>query len=213
MRLKREYMKVLIINSSPRLDGNSSILINEIEKVFKENEIEYETLAIGNKNIRGCVACNYCGDNGKCVFNDDVNKANAILKEADGLILVSPVYYASPNGTLISFLDRLFYSANYDLRMMVGASFSVARRAGATSSVDVLNKYFTISGMPIASGDYWNNAYGVKKGEIKNDLEGLRNARVVARRMIFLMKAINDGKEKYGNLLNDEEREWTNFIK
>jgi len=213
MRLKREYMKVLIINSSPRLDGNSSILINEIEKVFKENEIEYEILAIGNKNIRGCVACNYCGDNGKCVFNDDVNKANAILKESDGLILVSPVYYASPNGTLISFLDRLFYSANYDLRMKVGASFSVARRAGATSSVDVLNKYFTISGMPIASGDYWNNAYGAKKGEIKNDLEGLRNARVVARRMIFLMKAINDGKEKYGNLLNDEEREWTNFIK
>lgn len=206
-------MKVLIINSSPRKDGNSSLLINEIEKVFKENEIEYEVLLIGNKNIRGCIACNYCSDNGECVFKDDINKAGKILKESDGLVLVSPVYYGSPNGTLISFLDRLFYSANYDLRMKVGASFSVARRAGATSSVDVLNKYFTISGMPIASGDYWNNAFGAKKGEVLGDEEGLRNARVVAKRMIFLMKSINDGKEKYGNLLIDEERKWTNFIK
>ena len=206
-------MKVLIINSSPRKDGNSSLLINEIEKVFKENDIEYEVLLIGNKNIRGCIACNYCSDNGECVFNDDINKAGKILKESDGLVLVSPVYYGSPNGTLISFLDRLFYSANYDLRMKVGASFSVARRAGATSSVDVLNKYFTISGMPIASGDYWNNAFGAKKGEVLSDEEGLRNARVVAKRMIFLMKSINDGKEKYDNLLIDEERKWTNFIK
>ena len=206
-------MKVLIINSSPRKDGNSSLLINEIEKVFKDNDIEYEVLLIGNKNIRGCIACNYCSDNGECVFKDDINKAGKILKESDGLVLVSPVYYGSPNGTLISFLDRLFYSANYDLRMKVGASFSVARRAGATSSVDVLNKYFTISGMPIASGDYWNNAFGAKKGEVLSDEEGLRNARVVAKRMIFLMKSINDGKEKYGNLLIDEERKWTNFIK
>lgn len=206
-------MKVLIINSSPRKDGNSSLLINEIEKVFKENDIEYEVLLIGNKNIRGCIACNYCSDNGECVFKDDIDKAGKILKESDGLVLVSPVYYGSPNGTLISFLDRLFYSANYDLRMKVGASFSVARRAGATSSVDVLNKYFTISGMPIASGDYWNNAFGAKKGEVLSDEEGLRNARVVAKRMIFLMKSINDGKEKYGNLLIDEERKWTNFIK
>ena len=206
-------MKVLIINSSPRKDGNSSLLINEIEKVFKENDIEYEVLLIGNKNIRGCIACNYCSDNGECVFKDDINKAGKILKESDGLVLVSPVYYGSPNGTLISFLDRLFYSANYDLRMKVGASFSIARRAGATSSVDVLNKYFTISGMPIASGDYWNNAFGAKKGEVLSDEEGLRNARVVAKRMIFLMKSINDGKEKYGNLLIDEERKRTNFIK
>lgn len=206
-------MKVLIINSSPRKDGNSSLLINEIEKVFKENDIEYEVLLIGNKNIRGCIACNYCSDNGECVFKDDINKAGKILKESDGLVLVSPVYYGSPNGTLISFLDRLFYSANYDLRMKVGASFSVARRAGATSSVDVLNKYFTISGMPIASGDYWNNAFGAKEGEVLSDEEGLRNARVVAKRMIFLMKSINDGKEKYGDLLIDEERKWTNFIK
>ena len=206
-------MKVLIINSSPRKDGNSSLLINEIEKVFKENDIEYEVLLIGNKNIRGCIACNYCSDNGECVFKDDINKAGKILKESDGLVLVSPVYYGSPNGTLISFLDRLFYSANYDLRMKVGASFSIARRAGATSSVDVLNKYFTISGMPIASGDYWNNAFGAKKGEVLSDEEGLRNARVVAKRMIFLMKSINDGKEKYGDLLIDEERKWTNFIK
>ena len=131
-------MKVLIINASPRKDGNSSILISEIEKVFKKYDVEYESISIGNKNIRGCIACNYCGDNGECVFKDDVNKTSKILKESDGLILVSPVYYASPNGTLISFLDRLFYSANYDLRMKVGAAFAVARRGGTTSSFDVL---------------------------------------------------------------------------
>ena len=127
--------------------------------------------------------------------------------------MVSPVYYASPNGTLISFLDRLFYSANYDLRMKVGAAFAVARRGGTTASFDVLNKYFTISGMPVVSGDYWNNGYGRDKAEILKDEEGLRNARIVAKRMVFLMNSIKDGKEKYNDLLIDEPRKWTNFIK
>jgi len=206
-------MKVLIINGSPRIGGNSGFLIKEIENVFNEYKIDYEILSIGNKNIRGCIACNYCGDTGRCVFNDEVNNASKILKESDGLILVSPVFYASPNGTLISFLDRIFYSANYDLKMKVGASFSIARRAGTSATFDVLNKYFTISGMPIASGDYWNNGFGRDKGEILNDEEGLRNARIVAKRMIFLMNSIKDGKEKYKDLLIDEERKWTHFIK
>ena len=206
-------MKVLIINGSPRKDGNSSILINEMKKVFDSLEVEYGELCIGNKNIRGCISCNYCADNGECVFKDDVNKANKILKESDGLVLVSPVYYASPNGTLISFVDRLFYSNTSSLKMKVGAAFAVARRAGTTASFDVLNKYFTISGMPVASGDYWNNGYGSKEGEILEDEEGLRNARIVAKRMVFLMHAIKDAKDKYPNLLDEEDRKWTNFIK
>jgi len=206
-------MKVLIINGSPRNGGNSSILIKEVEKVFDELSVSYDELEIGNKNIRGCISCGYCGEHGECVFKDEVNKAASLLKEADGLIIVSPVYYASPNGTVVSFLDRLFYSNSSDLRMKVGAAFAVARRAGTTASFDMINKYFTISGMPVVSGDYWNNGYGAKKGEITQDEEGLRNARVVARRMVFLMKAIKDAKENYQDLLQEEERKWTNFIK
>ena len=206
-------MKVLIINGSPRNGGNSSILIDEIKKIFNSLNVDFEELKIGNKNIRGCIACNYCAEHGKCVFDDEVNIASNILKESDGLILVSPVYYGSPNGTLISFLDRLFYSANYDLKMKVGAAFAIARRGGTTASFDVLNKYFTISGMPIASGDYWNNGFGRAKEEILKDEEGLRNARVVAKRMVFLMKAISDAKNNYSELLIDEERKWTHFIK
>ncbi len=206
-------MKVLIINGSPRNGGNSSILIKEVEKVFDTLNVKYDELAIGNKNIRGCISCGYCSEHGECVFKDEVNKAASLLKEADGLIVVSPVYYASPNGTVVSFLDRLFYSNNSDLRMKVGAAFAVARRAGTTASFDMLNKYFTISGMPIVSGDYWNNGYGASKGEINKDEEGLRNARVVARRMVFLMKAIKDAKKNYPDLLQEEERTWTNFIK
>lgn len=207
-------MKVLIINGSPRVNSNSDILINEIKKVFDEFKVEYEELKIGNKEIRGCSACLYCKKNLKgCIHNDIVNEASYIFKESDGLIVVSPTYFASPNGTVISFLDRLFYSANYSLKYKVGAAFAIARRGGTETSFDVLNKYFTISGMPIASGDYWNNGFGREKGEINKDLEGLRNARIVAKRMVFLMKAIKDAKEKYNDLFIDEERIMTNFIK
>lgn len=207
-------MKVLMINGSPRRDGNTSILLNEMKNIFINNKIEVEEIIIGNKDVRGCIGCGYCSSHdGSCVFNDIVNEASIKLKEAHGLIVASPVYYASPNGTLISFLDRLFYSANFDLKMKVGAAFAIARRGGTEASFDVLNKYFTISGMPIASGDYWNNGFGRTKGEILKDEEGLRNARVVAKRMIFLMKAIALAKDKYSSLLEDETRVWTHFIK
>lgn len=205
-------MKVLIINGSPRANGNTSILLKEIEKTFDSLEVEYEEVKIGNKDIRGCMACMYCKTHEGCVLNDIVNETSEKLKEADGLIVASPVYFASPNGNVISFLDRLFYSFKGNLKMKVGASFAIARRGGTTASFDVLNKYFTITGMPIASGDYWNNGFGREKGQIEEDKEGLRNARVVAKRMVFLMKAIKDAKEKYPLLLQDEDRVMTNFI-
>ena len=185
-----------------------------MKKIFNLYDVEAKEIRIGNKNVRGCIGCDFCVEHdGSCVFNDLVNEASAELKEASGLVVASPVYYGSPNGTIISFLDRLFYSANYGMKMKVGASFAIARRGGTSTTFDVLNKYFTISGMPIASGDYWNNGFGSKKGEILEDKEGLRNARVVAQRMVFLMKAINDAKDKYKDLLIDENRDWTNFIK
>ena len=206
-------MKVLFINGSPRVNGNCSILIKEMMKVFDEYKVEYEEVRVGNKDIRGCMACNYCKTHEGCVFKDLVNETAPKLAEADGLVVVSPVYFGSPNGSIVSFLDRLFYSRQCDVRFKVGAAFAVARRAGTTASFDMLNKYFTISGMPVVSGDYWNNGYGREVGQIEKDEEGLRNARVVAKRMIFLMNAIKDGKEKYPDLLNDVERKWTHFIR
>lgn len=207
-------MKVLIINGSPRLSGNSARLIKELTNTFSKFNTESEVVNIGNKDVRGCIACNYCHSKGEgCVFKDVVNEASTKFKEADALIVVSPVYYGSPNGTLISFLDRLFQSRNFDVRMKVGAAFVIARRAGTTASFDVLNKYFTISGMPVVSGDYWNNGFGRLEGEIEQDKEGLRNARIVAKRMVFLMNAIKEAKEKYPELLIDEEKTPTHFIK
>ena len=206
-------MKILIINGSPRANGNCSKLIKEITNTFKSLNAEYEVVDIGNKDVRGCIACGHCYSSNGCIFNDIVNETSPKFKEADGLIVVSPVYYSSPNGTLISFLDRLFQSKAFDVRMKVSAAFIVARRAGTTASFDVLNKYFTISGMPVVSGDYWNNGFGRLPGEIIEDKEGLRNARVVAKRMVFMINAIKDAKEKYPELLEDEEREWTHFIK
>ena len=205
-------MRVLIINGSPRIDGNSTGLINEITAVFQKEDIEYDIYKIGTKAIRGCMACDKCSIKGECVFNDDVNILNNKLKESDGLIIISPVYYGSANGSLISLLDRMFYSANFELRMKVGVAFAVARRGGTTATFDELNKYFTISQMPIVSGRYWNNAFGCEKCEIKEDLEGLQNARIVAKNMVFLMKAIKDAKEKYG-LPEKEKVTSTNFIK
>ena len=206
-------MKVLIISGSARIKGNCSILINEITGVFDKLGCEYEVVNVANKDIRGCMACGYCYEHNKCVFNDLVNEIAPKFKETDGLILVSPVYYGSPNGQLISFLDRLFYSSHIDKRFKVGAAFAVARRGGTVASFDVLNKYFTISGIPVVSGDYWNNGFGRLEGEINEDKEGLRNARIVAKRMVFLIKSIQDGKEKYKELLSDEPRVFTHFIK
>lgn len=205
-------MKVLMINGSPRKDGNTAIALKEMEKIFTESGIDVTTMQIGGQAIRGCIACGSCSKNGRCVFDDAVNEAAPLFKEADGLVIASPVYYASANGTLISFLDRLFYSAPVDKRMKVGASVTVARRGGLSATFDELNKYFTIAGMPVASSQYWNSVHGGAKGEAEQDAEGLQTMRVLARNMIFLMKSIALGREQFG-LPETEQRAWTNFIR
>ena len=201
-----------MINGSPRVNGNTAIALKEMEKVFEENGIEVVTMQIGNKAIRGCIACNSCGKNGRCVFDDEVNLAAKEFADADGLVIASPVYYASANGTLVSFLDRLFYSAPVDKRMKVGASVAVARRGGLSATFDELNKYFTINNMPVASSQYWNSVHGREKGEAEQDGEGLQTMRVLARNMTFLMKSIALGKEQFG-LPEQEERVFTHFIR
>ena len=205
-------MKVLIINGSPRLKGNSSTLVNEMINIFNKEGVEVDNYQIGAKAIRGCMACGYCYEHGECVFKDDANDLAKRFEQADGLIVVSPVYYGSANGSIISLLDRLFYSSHFSKKFKVGAAFAIARRGGTTATFDELNKYFTISQMPIASGRYWNNGFGRTEGQINQDEEGLQNARVVARNMVFLMKAIKDAKEMYG-LPETEEVKSTHFIK
>ena len=205
-------MKVLFINGSPRMGGNTSIAIDEMVKIFKEEGIETEILNIGNKAIRGCIACYSCAKTGKCAFDDGVNEAAEKFKDADGLVLATPVYYASANGTLVSFLDRLFCSSSFDKTMKVGASIAVARRGGCSATFDELNKYFTISGMPVASSQYWNSVHGRQKGEATQDLEGLQTMRTLARNMTFLMKSIALGKEKFG-LPEKEKATPTHFIR
>ena len=205
-------MKVLIINGSPRVDGNTSIAVDEVAKTFEAEGIETEIIQIGNKDVRGCIACGSCAESGKCVFDDVVNELASKFEEAEGLVIASPVYYASANATLIACLDRLFYSTHFDKTMKVGASIVVARRGGCSATYDELNKYFTISGMPVASSQYWNSVHGGGKGDAKQDLEGLRTMRVLGKNMAFLMKSIALGKEKYG-LPEEEKRVWTNFIR
>lgn len=205
-------MKVLIINGSPRINGNTAIAVREMENIFKENGVEVETVQIGNKDVRGCIACGYCFKEGKCVFDDVVNELAPKFEEADGLVIASPVYYASANATLIACLDRLFYSTHFDKTMKVGASVVCARRGGCSSTFDELNKYFTITNMPIASSQYWNSIHGRGQGEAEMDEEGKQTMRVLARNMTFLMKSIALGKEQYG-LPETEERAWTHFIR
>lgn len=205
-------MKVLMINGSPRHNSNTGIAMSEMEKIFISEGIDCEIIRIGNKDIRGCIACGSCAQNGKCVFNDVVNEIAQKFQEADGLVIGSPVYYASANATLIALLDRLFYSSHFDKTMKVGASIAVARRGGCSSTFDELNKYFTISGMPVASGQYWNSIHGRLPEEALLDAEGMQTMRTLARNMAFLMKSIALGKEKYG-LPEKEERVSTNFIR
>ncbi len=190
-------MKVLMINGSPRKNGNTAIALQEMAAVFAKEGIETEILQIGNQEIRGCMACGYCFQNGKCVLVDQVNRAATKLEQADGVVLASPVYYASANGTLIAFLDRLFYSTPFSKTMKVGASVAVARRGGCSATFDQLNKYFTISGMPIASSQYWNSVHGRAPGDAARDEEGLQTMRHLAANMAFLMKSIALGKEQF----------------
>ncbi|MCQ2500987.1 MAG: flavodoxin family protein [Lachnospiraceae bacterium] len=205
-------MKVLILNGSPRKDGNTSVALNEMKKVFEAEGVEAEIVQVGNKDVRGCIACGSCGQTGKCVFDDIVNELAPKFQEADGLVVGSPVYYASANATLIAVLDRLFYSSHFDKTMKVGASVVCARRGGCSATFDELNKYFTISNMPIASSQYWNSIHGRGPGEADLDEEGKQTMRVLARNMTFLMRSIQLGKEKYG-LPETEEHAWTHFIR
>ena len=205
-------MKVLMINGSPRVDGNTGIALKEMEQVFSQEGIEVETVQVGNQAVRGCMACGYCGKNGKCVFDDVVNELAPKFEEADGLVVASPVYYASANATLIAVLDRLFYSTHFDKTMKVGASVVCARRGGCSATFDELNKYFTISNMPVAPSQYWNSIHGREKGEAVQDEEGKQTMRVLARNMSFLMKSIALGREQFG-LPEKEERVFTHFIR
>ena len=205
-------MKVLIVNGSPHINGNTSVALREMESVFANEGIETELLQIGGTDIRGCTACRACHETGKCAIDDIVNVAAEKLEAADGMVVASPVYYASANGTLICFLDRLFYSSACDKTMKVGASIVCARRGGCSATFDELNKFFTISGMPVASSQYWNSIHGSAKGEAEQDEEGKQVMRTLAWNMTFLMKSIALGKEAYG-LPRKEKRVGTNFIR
>lgn len=205
-------MRVLLLNGSPRENGNTAIALNEMVKVFEKNGIETELISVGKEEIKGCQACRACGKLGKCVIDDIVNEIAEKFRDADGLVIGSPVYFASANGALVSLLDRLFYSINFDTKMKVGASVVVARRGGCSATFDELNKYFTISGMPVASSQYWNNIHGLSVGEAKEDLEGLQIMRELANNMSFLIKSIALGKEEFGLPSLNEERAKTNFI-
>lgn len=205
-------MKVLLLNGSPKARGNTAYALSQMAEVFAAEGVETEILQVGNQPIRGCIACGSCRKTGKCVFDDVVNQAAEAFREADGLVAASPVYYASANATLVAFLDRLFYSTGFDKRMKVGASVVVARRGGCSATFDELNKYFTISNMPIASSQYWNSIHGREKGEADMDEEGKQTMRTLARNMTFLMKSIALGKEKFG-LPETEEHAWTHFIR
>ena len=205
-------MKVLMINGSPRKESNTQIMLDEMAAIFEQEGIEVECVTIGTQVVRGCVACGGCSKKGACVFDDIVNEVAAKFEQADGLVVASPVYYASANGSLVSLLDRLFYSSSFDKTMKVGAAVSCARRGGQETTWDGLNKYFGISGMPIASGQYWNGAHGRLPGEVADDGEGMQQMRTLARNMAFLMKSIALGRDQFG-LPEREPGQMTNFIR
>ena len=210
--IMKENLKVLMLNGSPKANGNTAIALREMENVFKENGIEVENIVIGNQAVRGCIACGSCYEKGKCVFDDVVNELAPKFEEADGIVVASPVYFASANATLIATLDRLFFSTSFDKTMKVGASVVCARRGGCSATFDELNKYFTISNMPIAASQYWNCIHGRELGEADRDEEGKQTMRVLARNMTFLMKSIELGKKQFG-LPEKEAKIPTNFIR
>lgn len=205
-------MKVLLINGSPNAHGNTAFALDQMIDVFHAQGVETELIQVGSKDIRGCIGCRKCHATGKCVFDDLVNETAPKLAAVDGVVIASPVYYASPNGTLLSFLDRLFYCNTADLTMKVGASVVCARRGGCTASMDVLNKYFSINSMPMASSTYWNQIHGGAPGEAAQDPEGIRTMRNLAKNMVFLMDAIAREKEATG-LPEKEAPVFTNFIR
>lgn len=212
MTERGKAMKVLMINGSPKSNGNTYVALHEMEQIFAKEGVETEIIHVGNKDIRGCIACGTCAAKGKCVFDDIVNETAAKFEACDGLVIGSPVYYASANATLVAFITRLFYSTHFDKTMKVGASVVAARRGGLSATFDELNKFFTISGMPVASGQYWNSVHGREPGEAAQDAEGLQGMRTLARNMTFLMKSIELGRKEYG-IPEKEPFERTNFIR
>lgn len=207
------FMKVLIINGSPHIKGCTARALTEIEKTLNENSVTTERIEIGNKDIRGCIACNYCREHGRCVFNDIVNEMAPKFAEADGIVVGTPTYYAHSNGQALAFLDRLFYSTmrTVDKTMKVGAAVISSRRAGSTSALEEINKYFTIASMPIASSTYWNEVHGFTADDVEKDLEGLQTMRNLGRNMAFLIKAINSQKKAEGKLPEQEREYFTSF--
>jgi len=205
-------MKVLIINGSPRANGNTATALHEMESIFQQEGIETEIIHVGQMDVRSCIACGHCSSHGKCVFDDVVNEIALKFEAADGLVVGSPVYYAAANPTLTALLTRLFYSTSFDKTMKVGAAVVAARRGGLSAAFDELNKFFTISGMPVASSRYWNSIHGGRPGEAVQDEEGMLVMRTLARNMAFLIKSIQLGKEAYG-LPEKEPGKWTNFIR
>ena len=205
-------MKILMINGSPRANSNTGVALAEMEKVFISHGLEVETVQIGTMDIRGCQGCGYCFKNGKCRIDDIVNELAVKFEQCDGLVVGSPVFYAAANGTLVSLLDRLFYSTPFSKTMKVGAAVVVARRGGCSAAFDQLNKYFTISGMPVASGQYWNSIHGAKPGQAAEDAEGLQSMRTLANNMSFLIKSIDLGKQQFG-LPEREKHVYTNFVR
>ena len=205
-------MKVLLINGSPRKNGNTQLALEEMNKIFLEEGFETEIVCLGTQDIRGCIACGSCAKTGKCVFDDIVRELSAKFEQSDGLVIGAPVYYGSANATLMAAVQRLFQSSRFDKTMKVGAAVAAARRGGLTAAFDEMNKFFTISGMPVASGQYWNGIHGGAAGEGAQDGEGLQMMRTLARNMSFLMKAIADAKVKYG-LPEKEPRVYTNFVR
>ena len=206
-------MRIVMLNGSPRRNGNTALALAEMEKVFAAQGVETQVFEVGREAVRGCMACNFCAGKGRCVFDDVVNRIAPAFEASDGLIVASPVYYASANATLVAVLDRMFYSTSFDKTMKVGASVVVCRRGGASATFDELNKYFTISGMPVVSSRYWNSLHGRTPGEAQQDEEGLQTLRVLARNMTFLMKSIALGREQFGLPEKEAQTAWTHFIR
>lgn len=211
--MAEETYKVLLVNGSPHINGCVARAFDEVEKTLNEAGVTTERINVGNKDIRGCIACNYCRTHGKCVFNDAVNETAPKLAEADGIVLGTPVYYAGPNGQLHAFMDRLIYSTSgtIDLNQKVGSTVVSSRRAGSTSAFDSLNHFFTMCSMPIVSSTYWNEVHGFSAEDVEEDKEGLQTMRNLGRNMAFLIKAIRAQKEKDG-LPAREHEVFTNFF-
>lgn len=207
-------MKALIINGSPYVNGCTKRALKEVADILETQGVEVNWIEVGNKDVRGCIGCYYCSTHHKCVFNDIVNESAPLFEEADALIIGTPTYYAGPNGQLHSFLDRFFFStsASVNKTMKIGATIVSSRRAGSTSAFDDINKYFTISSMPIASSTYWNEVHGFTQEDVEKDLEGLQTLRNLANNIVFMMKAFKNQKEKDGGFPIQDKSSRTNFF-